>query len=339
MRKLVYILLFAAAVVSCSKNDVIGEVQGDAISFGKVFVGNSTKADPSYTVGNLTEFYVYGNVLLNNNITTIAKLYETTPVTLKNSAWDCGVTQYWLPGCTYNFAAITDVGFKDSQTATTLVSVDTDAAGLPSSINYDVRAQKDLLYAEIKEVKTDEIGVPDNKIESTTIDGKTSHSVAFNFSHLLSKVQFQFTNGFPADNDPVILEVKEIKITNALGSATYTIATGTWIPTTSTAVIDFGNTAKFKPTDTKEVTSSNQCMLIPGTYTNVDITFTVEHNKGGSATPKKITMPELELKAGYSYNLTAELNSSNVEGVVPIKFKISINDGYGSGNTDKDVQY
>ena len=323
MRKLVYIMLVAAAVASCSKNDVIGEVVGEAISFGDVFVGKPTKAgDQSHTVDNLNAFYVFGNVELNKNVANTVNLYSQVPVTRTtgSTSWNYPdqYIQYWLPGCNYKFAAVSDLD-------NTNISV-TAANGFPQSISYNVAAQKDLLYAEVKNVETTETGVP--MVGITALANKT---VGFTFNHLLSKVQFEFTNKF-ASSTGVNLIVTEIQIQTPAGATAVYDLTSTphkWGAISGNATIDFGSigTADLSTPGVKiapdEAKPSAHCYLIPGTYGTMTISFNVNHNKGGSATPKTITMTNVTLQPGYSYNFTAELNSGNVQGVVPIKFEIN----------------
>ena len=345
MRKLVYIILVAAAVASCSKNDVIGEVVGEAISFGDVFVGKPTKAgDQSHTVDNLTAFYVFGNVELNKNAANTVTLYSRVPVTKAtgSTSWNYPDEniQYWLPGCKYNFAAVSDLVEEDGS-VNQLITVSA-TNGFPESITYNVAAQRDLLYAEVKNVETTETGVP--MVGLTALANKT---VDFTFNHLLSKVQFEFTNKF-ASSTGVDLTVTDIQIQTPAGASAVYDLTSTphsWGAISGDATIDFGsigtanlNTSSVKISPDKAEHSAH-CYLIPGTYGTMTISFKVNHNKGGSATPKTITMTDVTLQPGYSYNFTAELTSGNVQGVVPIKFNITINNNADWDNTDKEVQY
>ena len=307
-------MLLAAAVASCSKNDVIGEVVGEAISFGDVFVGKPTKAgDQSHTVDNLNAFYVFGNVELNKIVANTVNLYSQVPVTRTtgSTSWNYPeeYIQYWLPGCNYKFAAVSDLD-------NTNISV-TAVNGFPQSISYNVAAQRDLLYAEVTDVVTEPTGAPTSS--SGAIDA-TTKTVDFTFNHLLSKVQFEFTNNFATETG-VELTVTGITIKGAAMESTYSVSTKTWGTTSGTADIDFGSTSAIQPGG-KKGTSSNVCFLIPTTQ-NFDIFFIVTHNKGGNPTPKTITMTNVTLQPGFSYNFTAELNSGNVQGVVPIKFEIN----------------
>lgn len=322
-------MLVAAAVASCSKNDVIGEVVGEAISFGDVFVGKPTKAgDQSHTVDNLNAFYVFGNVELNQDEDNTVNLYSQVPVTRTtgSTSWNYPdqYIQYWLPGCNYKFAAVSDLDAKDGS-GNPLITVSA-TNGFPQSISYNVAAQKDLLYAEVTDVVTEPTGAPTSS--SGAIDA-TTKTVDFTFNHLLSKVQFEFTNNFATETG-VELTVTGITIKGAAMESTYSVSTKAWGTTSGTADIDFGSTSAIQPGGNKG-TSSNVCFLIPTTQ-NFDIFFTVTHNKGGDPTDKTITMTDVTLQPGYSYNFTAELNSGNVQGVVPIKFIINDSNDWDEGD-------
>lgn len=332
MKKAIYIILAAAALASCSKNEVIDTVGREVISFGDVFVDHSTRAvtDPTHTTASLDEFFVYGNVTGNvedeNGNKGKVNIYKGDRVYKDdNGIWNCDAIQYWVPECGYDFVAVSDVDATDPASGDYNVVVRT-SDGLPASIEYNAECQKDLLYAT-ETVTTDASAVP-----STGLDDGHINPVAFTFDHLLSKVQFTFTNDFRQDSG-VRLTVTDIRINNAPKTGTYTIGgtpewtvnssfTGTaddYLPFGSTEAIDAGG---------KKGTSSTQCVLIPCKQA-FNITFTVEHNKGGEPTQKTINTEVITLEKGHFYNFTAVLNSGNVEGVVPITINVVTSDTWG----------
>ena len=338
MKKALYIMMMVAASVSCSKNEVI-DTAGEAISFGNIFVDKSTKTldDPSHTTTNLREFYVYGNVTGNvddgSGFNTV-NIYKQDKVYKEDDVWKCNTIQYWIPECTYDFVAISDVEATDPTTEDFNVVVKT-TDGLPSSIKYDASSQKDVLYASIKDITTDATATP-----STGVTDGQINPVSFTFAHMLSKVQFTFTNDFP-ENSGVELTVTDVKITNAAKTGTYTIGStpkwevNSWF-LTADGGLSFGNTDAIAAGGNSG-SSSGMCVLIPCTQ-SFDITFTIKHNKGGSDTHKTITTGEITLEKGHFYNFTANLNSSNVEGVVPISFIITDETGWNSGD-DPTIRY
>lgn len=311
--KIFGILAIASVMVACSNDETISIVSSEPITFGNTFVENSTRAVTDNTYGgginSLTKFNVYGTVTSNDGIVNIYNGDEVTGA-IGSSIWSCEKVQYWVPNCTYNFMALVDATVSES-----------DDNGMPKTLTYNVTSQKDLLIAKANREQKDK-----------ELDDR---EVAFTFSHLLSKVQFTFTNHFP-ENSSVELEVKELKITNAPRTGTYTIGSNndSWIMGTGTGDINFGTSEKISPAGTG--TSEYARVLIPGTNT-FNISFTVAHNKGGEPTPKSFTTGEIILEAGKSYNFTADLNAQNVSGVAPITFKIKEDDDW-TGES-KEVDY
>ena len=331
MKRVLFALFLVASLAACSKENTVATAPKLPISFGNVFVENSTRADESvfHTTSNLGEFFVYGNVKGDNNT---AKLYQHDRVYIPSGAtsWWCDAIQYWIAGCTYNLAAVTDVAAG---------AVKVDENGMPTTIDYNAESQKDLLYAENKNITTNAQGEPSVGVTSGHVN-----PVPFTFNHLLSKVMFTFRNGFSSNSD-VDLKVVDIKIHNAAKTATYKVndpdetptykwdgAEKTYFATLDTngdlvspdGTLDFGSTGEFGPAVVGESMSR---LLIPDTQ-QFYITFTVKHNKGGQPTQKTITTQPVELVQGLFYNFTTELNSGNVEGVAPVVFNIT----HGSGD-------
>lgn len=317
--KIFGILAIASVMVACSNDETISIVSSEPITFGNTFVENSTRAVTDNTYGgginSLTKFNVYGTVTSNDGIVNIYNGDEVTG-TIGCSNWSCEKVQYWVPNCTYNFMALVDA--KESGNSVTV----NEATGMPTSITYNVTSQKDLLIATANRTQED------ININAT--------AVAFTFRHLLSKVQFTFTNSFPVNSD-VKLTVTGIQIINAPQTGTYTIGSdnnNSWTMGTVTGDIDFGNSEEISPAGTG--TSEYAKVLIPDTNT-FNISFTVAHNKGGEPTPKSFTTGEITLEPGKSYNFTADLNAQNVSGVAPITFKITEDDEWAG--EDKKVDY
>lgn len=332
MKKLFPVIAIATIMASCSSDETIDVVAKVPITFGNAFVENATRAanpiDDTWTNSNLKAFKVYGTVTGNGNTVNIYDGDEVTG-TVGTSNWDCERTQYWVPGSNYQFISLVDADKSidvtvAGNTETINNLVETDDNGMPTSITYDVRTQGDLLLATASRdlLNTNETG-----------------AVNFSFNHLLAKAQFTFINNF-AELTDVKLEVKEIKITNARKDAKYTYnsTSGTWDEMKSndpTTEVSFGDTEQIScGGDTG--TCGNVGLLIPGEYT-LNISFTVYHNKGGE--PSSLTASaEINLMKGHSYNFIAELNSENVQGVIPISFKIT-EDTDWENDDDENVDY
>ena len=319
-------LASALSLGSCSSDETIDAIQGEAITFGDAFVENSTRAtDPSYgaNANPLTQFQVWGSV--TGNTTNSVNLYggdgATVTGTVGATAWSCSETEYWIPSATYNFMAIANaesVSLSNGMPAT--ISYTADAA-----TTYTIDGSKDLLLAE---VSTD-------GIKTVTTDGAADSSespVAFTFSHLLSKAVFTFTN----TDKSATLTVSNIKMAGLNQKGTYTISGENkgWSSNTAyTSPLEFGGNVELGITnDTKSGTSEHERLIIPDTYKNLIITFTVKDNMGGEDQNITVTLDEQKFLPGYSYNFTAELKS----GVKYIVFKIESTEW--TGEADRPIQ-
>lgn len=202
MKKVLFLLLAAAAMVGCSNEEVV-ELNKKEIAFGEAFVENATRADYS-TDKSVTAFKVYGTVepTAGGSATQIYNGANVTGTTY-NTAWNCDVTQYWLPKSTYHFAAIVD-GEAAATTA------------LPVTIPFTLTTgDEDLLYATADET-TDEAATP-----------TTSTLVAFTFEHLLAKLQFTIENG-TAPADKYSYDVTGVAVTGIVNKGVYTVAGKSW---------------------------------------------------------------------------------------------------------------
>lgn len=312
MRKTFFgIYAFAVMITACSNDETLDVVAKTPITFGNAFVEKSTRGVTDNTYGGgddevnkLKKFNVYGTVTSGSNSVNIYNGDEVTGE-IGQDTWNCTTTQYWVTGCDYKFIALVDADVKnDAGGVLNQVTCD-KSTGMPTFISYNVASQKDLLLATTEVDKDDET---------------FGEAVTFTFNHLLAKAVFTFTNGFSEDSG-VKLTVKDVKITNAPQTGTYAIDANSWTVNEQTDAINFGSSTEIEPGG-KTGKSANVSLLLPGKYT-FQISFTIAHNKGGTDTPKTMTTGEIEIKAGNSYNFTAELNESNVSGVVPIVININ----------------
>ena len=184
MKKYLYIAIAAATLASCSQDDTLDVIQGEAIQFGNVFVGKSTRAaeatDPSYGDKTpITSFRLYGtldgiNIYNAVNVTKGTKQY--------NEAWTCPVTQYWVDGADYEFAAVVNNVTIEGETVTVANgTVTPDNKNMPSSIAYTADGTTDLLYAKVTR----------NNVGSTAND---KGIVAFSFADFVFIKSFNFNN-------------------------------------------------------------------------------------------------------------------------------------------------
>lgn len=288
MRKTAYLALAALALASCSNDDTLRTADPTPIGFSGSFIDNSTRAiDPSYSNNNnkITEFYVWGTLTPSRTDGTtppVIKLYDgdaddkvySTKAGESAQAygqpWWCDHVEYWVPNATYRFAAVANHG-----------NVNVGVDGLPNTIWFDYTdGTKDLIYTKsVVNVTTD--------VNAAPITGVTTDKiVAFTFDHLLSLVQFEFTN--TSANDNYYYTIEDIKLSGLRNSATYTVSNEKWTYTTeesnNSESASFGHATDATTADAnaeiiltgenKEVTSNYARMIIPSTYSNLGVSFT-----------------------------------------------------------------
>jgi hypothetical protein len=281
MKKLFISMLAVAALASCSQEDVIVADKGDLIGFNS-FVENSTRAtDPSYSNKDIAKFNVYGTV---NGVLIYPGTEITKGTAAYGSAWTCPVDQYWIANADYKFVGIVD-GEVAGVTKTNLVN------GMPTSVEYTADGKTDLLCQTI------------TRKNDTSI-------VKFNFSHLLSKVNFTVVNGTP-NEDGYSFVVKNINFAGNVAGV-YNVADAAWdadkFTTDDTAL---GNTVDGSADKNIVVASkaasaelAKEVLFLPGEYT---ISFTVDILYNGKPVtttnyPATGTTYKHKLDANNSYN-------------------------------------
>ena len=315
MKKLFLMLAAAAAVASCSKDYTIVADHGEAIEFGS-FVENSTRADaatdPSYSTTAdkgvaLTQFNVYGavggvNIFSGNTVTKGSAAY--------GAAWTLtGASQYWIAGADYKFVGVVD----GSKTDVTVITP--DASGLPESISYTVDGRTDLLCDV---VAYDDVVAP-------------YPLVAFNFTHLLSKVKFSVKNtSTDATNYRFVLT--SAKLTNVYEDGVYDVNADSWTP---------GSTMREYVLDNTTITNgatqyhNHEVLLIPGTKkVGVSVAAKIEATADGGTTWKEVSTISkavndvVALEKGKAYNFIVELGIGT-----EIQFTANEMPEWGNGNT------
>ena len=332
MKKIILAALAVAALAACSKTEVVGVTESNAIAFDNAFVDNATKSvnDPSFTKSNLTDFAVYGfvqgAVLFDG--TKVSKDITNNELT---SDWKYEGTQYWIAGADYNFNAVapmTDGGWTK-----------TAAAAASTTLSFTNDGETDLLYA------------------TTTQQGQAEDNdkVAFTFRHVLSKVKFSFENAYNATN--ATIKVKNIKITNPHKTATVVLTAATaWDNQTATdLVLEFGMATDDEATaDVKEdaevayafgktYESQNERFLIPSASYAYNVTFDVELLVSGQPidTYEHTVTATFAPVAGNSYDIKAVINATNIDpnnAQEPIEFTVNTLSGWTSA-ADVNAQY
>ena len=287
MKKLFVSVLAIAALVACANEEIVSMDKGEAIQFGNAFVNNSTRAtDPSYSTKNIESLLVYGTVN-NQNIFDAAIVSKTGDY---GSIWSCEdalgneIKQYWIAGANYKFVGIVD-GVKDGVTRT---DVD-QTTKMPTTITYNADGETDLLCATVERP---------NNINYDT--------VAFTFTHLLSKVNFTVTNE-STDASGYSFVVKNIKLAgNKTG--VYDVVAGAW----KTDEFTTGETTLPEITvasgaASKDLTTA--VLFLPGEYV---ITFDVDiiyNNEVITTTsyPATTGAYTYDLDAAKSYNFNVDV--------------------------------
>ena len=334
MKKILLALLAVAALVGCTKDNVLDDNK-EAIGFSNAFIENSVKSvsDPSLTVETLSDFAVYGFVegatLFDG--TTVNKTITNDKLT---SEWKYEGTQYWIAGAKYDFHAVA----PKTNGGWTKTSATKDAITLNFVNSIIDNKSIDLLYA------------------SASQEGKVSGNpaVAFTFNHALSKVKFSFENQYNASNAKI--KITNIEITNAHKTATVTLNANSisWSDHKDNLLLGFGDASDNEATNEKETRavpfefgktyeSEHERLLIPGLETSYQVKFWVAIFINGSADAVKIyyhdTTVKFKPEAGKSYDIKAVITPENIDPAhtqEPIQFTVNTLPGWGDTN-DKNV--
>lgn len=326
MKKFFFGILAIAALAACSNEEQIAAPKGEAIAFGNAFVDNSVRAiDPSYGATNngvkndITSFKVWGTA---NDVLIYDDAVVTKGTADYNSEWSCtAAQQYWIPGVVYNFVGIVD-GDVEGVTATTPVD------GMPTTITYKADGETDLLCQTIRK----------------TALASGNGLVAFNFTHLLSKVNFTVVNNSTTAAGYSFV-VKNIKFngytTGVCNVASLTEdgnANAAWGSFDNESDTVIGNTRTVNDQEVKDIAVvagaasaelATEVLFLPGTQ---NISFDVDILYGG----KTITTTHYPATGTYSHNLVAnKAYNFKVEVSVgePIKFTVHTLPTWDNGNT------
>ena len=304
MKKILATALAAMTLVACMQEEVVTVPQTDAITFQGAFVDNATRAavDPSTTTASISGFDVWA--FMNEWDGTVL---TDEDVKKAGDAWTYANTQYWTPLNKYYFAALAPM---NSANVTETLATSNDAAklGLGTIDFTNVDGSEDLLYAATT--------VETPRYEDLKLNNMPP--VKFQFSHLLSKVKFTFTNGFKTDNAYVV--VKDIKMV-APKTGTIDLAVENWWDNddwalgTETVELAFGDVAKLSMGTRDECAVERLTIPTEADYV-YDITFKVELYMGNQLaleTVKTSTVTGVAFEMGKAYNLTAEINSDNLD--------------------------
>ena len=299
MKKLLVITLAAISMAACMNEETTMLPQGDAISFDSAFIDNATRAavDPSIKTATLDGFNVWGFVKAYDGT-----IFNGTEVKKADGVWSYQGTQYWVPNQPFYFAALAPMSSDDTNWDVTLATGDDAKLGLGTVSFTNVNGTEDLLYAK-------------EMMQSKGLN-EDNGPVKFQFQHLLSKVKFTFTNGFPT-------ETASIKVTNVKmevpAEATINLAqdnySKAWTAHNGTTTLAFGDVEKLAYTQRDEV--ANERLTIPAAATqDYLVSFDVELFMGAQSVYTKTltsTVSGYELEMGKAYNFTAVINAESLD--------------------------
>ena len=306
-------MLAVAAVVACSKNEVISTPEPGSIVFEGAYVETATRAnaavDPSTTTATIESFNVWG--FMNE---PSGQVFVEEKVSKNGTKWSYANTQYWAPNNTYYFAALSNYD-------NTVVDVTgANVYGL-GNLKYTVTdGANDLLYAA-----AGPIAAP--AANATVVD-----PVKFAFNHMLSKVKFSFTNGFT--NELATIDVKNIQmVVPATADINVNVedwwSTNCWANYTGEATVAFGNACAKTAMGVSQESDNERIILPAGKDVVYTVTFDVALYQGDVVAyegTKTVEIKGVALEIGKAYNFTAELNASNISAdgseLLPIEFEV-----------------
>lgn len=284
------------------------------ITFEDSFVEAKTRAaddpDPSITTETIDAFDVWGFINKPSGV-----VFEKERVTKSEEGWGYTNLQYWMPEKSYYFHAVAPV--DDENIVVDTEYMNTDGLGTISFTNVD--GTTDLLYAS-KHVPT-----------GSDVINNAPAPVELKFMHLLSKIKFTFTNGFPKNTS---LMVTDIKITNAPAKGSiavnkeredfeWTLVQG---ETTELAFGDVNGGEAFASGEPKDCAFER--LTIPADANRTyKITFTLKLFYGdqlAGENDKEVILEDQEFAIGKNYNITATINHENFynEALKPIEFTV-----------------
>lgn len=342
MRKAIFTTLAAGAFIlaGCTKTEVTEVSDSRAISFSN-HVTNAVKSINN--LDDLTTFYVYG-------AHTDGQVFNGNAVSYSNGECTYNPTRYWDgTKSAYKFAAYTDNNKTVSNPENNVEF--TYSSGHLTITDYTVNNSptdgSDLLYA---------VGYDGTDYE---FNGSSHSEVQLEFKHILSKVTFNFSKA--ADLNGVEIDVSDITI-NAFNQGTFigsTPGTGSqyglscWTNPSQKSDIAFADfSLSGSATDAESKNTQTRVFLpqdLGETPTAYNIVFTINYSNtindngtidNGQKNETKVFTCTIagtddgNWNPGYSYTYTAEINSTNLEGLYPIEFTVSYDDWDGENVND-----
>lgn len=307
----------AMALASCTQNEVVEYADSRAIQFD-TFVNNNTRAVTEVT--GLTNFYVFGEFGSDTNYgqTVYANELNTT-------------THYWVASRSYSFGAYAD-----------------GEGGKIDNATFNA-AEKTLTFPDYIPNNTKDLVVA-TAVHTTDADVTNESAVDLTFNHMLSQVKFTFKT---TDADAYTLKISELKINQAVTTATGIYRDGTidWTTSTSTGNYSY-NDIEDVAVATNNYTASDVKLVIPQANTNnLTVTFKATISGPDFAEKSSTFTATLDYTAGevtgtadntwtpgYVYNYIATINGDQIDPTLEnqkIEFTSTVTSWQNATDTDK----
>ncbi len=200
MKRIIIGAMAAAALLACSKDQVIEQNRAnDEIAFS-VVADNQTKAAAVYCANKLLPEFNVAATYTKTGETTAQWYFQNDNIAFESSAWvNKTTTRYWADGGTLDFYAI-----YNGTMNLTAVGKTPDLPTVDFTPAVSVADQKDLLYA-VATGKT-----------------KTTDAVALNFRHALSQIEFRARN----TNAQLHVVIEDVQVGHTPSTGTFTYPAG-----------------------------------------------------------------------------------------------------------------
>ena len=193
MKKFFFLAIAATALASCSSDELVELKEGDEIKITAVADNDSRAAEIFCNNNKMDEFNLYAAVGEKTFIG--GEVYTNT-----DGVYSTTAKRYWPEYDAVDFYALHNQG------SFTWAPAGTDVATGSFTPETSVLAQKDFVYA----------------VKKGVVKPADGH-VALNFRHALSQIEFQAKNL----NTNLKIEILDVKVGNALSTATYTLPAST----------------------------------------------------------------------------------------------------------------
>lgn len=318
MKKVIFMLAAGAlALSSCSETEVIEQgTQSNAIGFTN-HVGKGTRA---ITNDDFDHFKVYGSYTMPGSDKPIDIFSGGQDVTKgTNGAWTYSPVRNWIEGATYTFAAY---------------AIDKGAT-LPGQANYGPEQNGTAYYLNLADVVIDgaaghQLDIVYAKPDESYVGQKTGNkTVALEFEHILSRLDFTFQSALPKGFNAVISNARLVSVRN---TGLYNGNKLAWENVDRTVAVDQVPAIQLSITDgeltgEKNVTTGH-AYVIPFGYLkkNVGIKFNIviKDTNDDEIVNKEVSAywaPQWAKNNTYTYKITINGSAAGLE---PIEFTGSV---------------